>query len=119
MLFASSIDNNDKFIRKNGKFLTSADFSCVLNTHHFDFKQFLCHLMGTLCYQESCKKKIHFYYLFYKNVEYEKVDSTLYSELEIELKGIFAKFGRYFRNIDFGYLYNDKFDLLEKIEKNS
>ena len=63
--------------------------------------------MGILCYQESCKKKIHFYYLFYKNVEYDKVGSTLYSELEIELKTVFAKFEGYFKNIDFGYLYND------------
>ncbi|WP_149554609.1 hypothetical protein [Treponema pectinovorum] len=46
-------------------------------------------------------------------------EPSLYSELEIELKTVFAKFEGYFKNIDFGYLYNDKFDLLEKIEKKS
>ena len=120
MLFSSPIDNtNDVFIKTNGNFLNSTDFLCILNTHHFDFKQFLCHLMGIFSYQESCKKKIHFYYLFYKNVEYENNEPALYSELESELKTIFVKFGDHFKNIDFGYLYNDKFELLKKIEKTT
>lgn len=118
MLPIDYIDNtNDVFIKKNGRLLNAADFLCVLDTNHFDFKQFLCHLMGILGYRESCKKKIHFYYLFYKNMEYEKEAPALYSKLENELKIVFEQFGAHFKNIDFGYFYNDKFDLIKKIEK--
>lgn len=106
----------EEYISINGKFLTANDFDCKLETYHFDFKQFICHLMGILSYQEENDIKIHFYYLFYKNVDYEKKEeSNIYIQLEKEMAEIFGVFGQKFPKIDFGYLYNDKFSTLENI----
>lgn len=82
------------FLGLNGYFLTSNDFNCTLNTFHFDFKQFLCHLMGLLSEKKQDSKRIHFYYLFYQNDEYILHESReIYGELEIELKTVFHHFG--------------------------
>ena len=53
------------FIAIKNQLLTAEDFGCNLKTYHFDFKQFLCHLMGILQYQKENKVKVHFYYLFF------------------------------------------------------
>ncbi len=102
-------------------FLTSKDFGCNLDTNHFDFKQFLCHLLGILSYQESNqeskRKQIHFYYLFYKNEEYLKnVESKLYEELDDEMNLVIEHFRKLCPEIEFGYLYHNRYDTMNAIK---
>lgn len=124
-VFQELLDNNvkikkkDEYISIDGNYLHAKDFNCKISTTHFDFKQFLCHLMGILSYKEKNKKeKIHFYYLFYKNENYIEIGNRkIYKELENELSEIFEKFGEKFPAIDFGYFYNNKFDTLNYLKK--
>ena len=101
--------------------LTSEDFGVGRNSTHFDFKQFLCHLMGIISFHKTnAEVPIKFYYLFYgydnnnkttdKNFDFGKT----YCELEKELSAVAEAFAPVFEanNIEFGYLYNDKFDTL-------
>ena len=109
----------ENFIAINNQLLTAEDFGCKLITYHFDFKQFLCHLMGILQYQKENKVKVHFYYLFFKHTDYvNKERSKIYEELELELEEIFSIFSKKYNNIDYGYIYNDKFDTIKNIENN-
>jgi len=112
------IENNSKLIAIRDKLLRAEDFGCNLSTTHFDFKQFLCHLMGIVSYKKLMpKRKLHFYYLFYKNDEYEIFNNhNIYAELEEEIAEIFGKFGALFPEIEFGYCYNDKFDTLKSLK---
>ena len=106
------------YIGIDGQFLSSQDFGCNLKTHHFDFKQFLCHLMGICDCCSSTEKKVHFYYLFYKNSQYiEEESAKVYTELEEELNTIFSQFRKMYPNIDFGAMYNDQFDTLDAITR--
>ena len=109
----------ENFIAINNQLLIAEDFGCNLKTYHFDFKQFLCHLMGILQYQKENKVKVHFYYLFFKHTDYvNKERSKIYEELELELEEIFSIFSKKYNNIDYGYIYNDKFDTIKNIENN-
>ena len=109
----------ENFIAIKNQLLTAEDFGCNLKTYHFDFKQFLCHLMGILQYQKENKVKVHFYYLFFKHTDYvNKEMSKIYEELELELAEIFSVFSKKYNDIDFGYIYNDKFDTIKNIENN-
>lgn len=104
-----------EFISKDGKALSAKDFGCELKTSHFDFKQFLCHLMGIQSFDNK-GKKIHFYYLFYKNESFEKGEnSKIYKELEDEMNIIFKKYKEKYPKIDFGYFYNSSFDTIKGI----
>lgn len=118
---SNAITEKEKCLAVNNRFLSASDFGCNLQTSHFDFKQFLCHLMGILNYQKENKENnvnIHFYYLFYKNEEFVKQEnSKLYEELEEELKEIFSVFQKNYKSIDFGYFYNNKFDTIENLKK--
>ncbi len=105
------------YIGINNKFLTSKDFGCNLITNHFDFKQFLCHLLGILSYQELTRKHIHFYYLFYKNEEYLKnVKSKLYGDLEDEMNQVFDHFKKFCPGMEFGYMYYNRYDTMNAIK---
>jgi len=97
--------------------LLASDFGCYLKTFHFDFKQFLCHLMGIWSYaQEHREEEIYFYYLFYRNKLYEEVfNKELYQELEEEVRTIFNVFGKRFPNIHFGLCYHDRYDTLKEL----
>lgn len=99
-------------------FLLASDFGCNLNTFHFDFKQFLCHLMGISSYAMNHKdEQIFFYYLIYRNELYEnEYDSKLYTELEKEIEIVFDVFGKRFPHIHFGLCYNNKYDTLLEIK---
>ena len=44
--------------------------------------------------------------------------SKIYEELELELAEIFSVFSKKYNDIDFGYIYNDKFDMIQNIENN-
>lgn len=106
------------YIGVDGQFLTAQNFGCALETDHFDFKQFLCHLMGICDYCSSTKKRVHFYYLFYKNEKFIKEESDgVYTELEKELNTIFGHFKKLYPNIDFGAMYNNQFDTLDSITR--
>lgn len=98
--------------------LSASDFGCDLKTFHFDFKQFLCHLMGIYSYAEEHKdEEIYFYYLIYRNKLYEQeTKSKLYDELETEVKEVFKVFGKKFPSIHFGLCYNDKYDTLKELK---
>ncbi len=115
---SKKIVKSDEFISIDDNFLKAEDFGCNLSTTHFDFKQFLCHLMGIISYKNIHKKEnIHFYYLFYKNEACEIMgNDKIYAELEEEISEIFEKFEVSFPEIDFGYCYNDKFDTLKSLE---
>lgn len=99
------------------RLLDSSDFGIYLKTYHFDFKQFLCHLMGIIN-TTDIKIPKKFYYLFYKNTE--ECFKYIYEELEEEIKSIVSSeiiksvFSKY--NIDFGFIYNDKFDSLKTLK---
>lgn len=99
-------------------FLQAKDFGCELDTFHFDFKQFLCHLMGIWSYApKHPEEDIYFYYLIYRNKWYEEnYDKKLYEDLEIEVKSVFDVFRRRFPNIHFGLCYNDKYDTLKELK---
>lgn len=113
----NSKGNEEEYITISGNLLTAKDFGCELKTFHFDFKQFLCHLLGIL--NESKGEKVHFYYLFYKNELFIENEGTrLYEDLEAELKNIFSVFSDLFPTIEFGFMYNDKFDTLSEIRNN-
>ena len=67
--------------------------------------------------KDNKNKKIHFYYLFYKNNFYvENYDDKIYKELEKEVKIIFTVFRERFSNIDFGFCYNNKYDTLKELK---
>lgn len=106
--------------KETGKkdFLTASDFGCDLKTYHFDFKQFLCHLMGIWSYaEEHPEEEIYFYYLVYRNKLYEEsFDKKLYKELEKEVNTIFKVFKKLFPQIHFGLCYNNKYDTLEELQ---
>ncbi len=107
------------YIGINNSFLTPQNFGCNLKTNHFDLKQFLCHLMGILSNQESKGKRIHFYYLFYENEEYLKnMESKIYDDLKKEMDLVFKHFGglKNCRQIDFGYLFHNRFDTMNTIK---
>ena len=108
-------DGNGVFLAKGREFLTSKDFGCEIYISHFDFKKFICHLLGILN-DKKPNETVHFYYLFYKNNEFPE-SKSLYDELEKELDEIIIKFGEFFNNnkIDFGYFYNDSFNTLPEI----
>jgi len=110
-----SLDNSN-----DGKkhFLQASDFGCKLKTSHFDFKQFLCHLMGIWSYaQNHPSEEIYFYYLVYKNELYVKnYDKKLYEDFEAEVKTIFEVFGERFPKIHFGLCYNEKYDTLKELK---
>ncbi len=112
----------DKYLTVKGnteknRFLLASDFGCGIQTFHFDFKQFLCHLMGIWSYaQDHLEEKICFYYLIYRNKMYEEMfDKELYQELEKEVKTIFDVFGKKFPKIHFGLCYHDKYDTLKEL----
>ena len=111
----------EEFISIDGRHLSPKDFGCDLKTHHIDVKQFLCHLMGIDSYQrDNVKASVHFYYVFYFNSSYLLVGNKhLYSELQIELMVLFGKFSTIFPNIDFGFLYNDRFDTIKDLKKRT
>lgn len=117
-------ETKDKYITIKGNteknsFLLASDFGCKLNTFHFDFKQFLCHLMGILSYVKNIvSEEIFFYYLVYRNTQYEEIfeDKNLYTELEKEVKIIFDVFGNKFQNIHFGLCYHDKYETIEVLK---
>lgn len=117
------IEKNSEYISLDKKHLNAESFKCNISTTHFDFKQFLCHLMGILSYKaKNNNEKLHFYYLFYKNEEYLNLTNgskNIYSELEAEMSEIFGRFGKLFNEIDFGYCYSSKFDTLESLEKEN
>lgn len=108
-------DSNGIFLAKKGKFLTAKDFGCEIDISHFDFKQFLCHLLGILNDKDP-NEEVHLYYLFYKNKNFPEKD-ILYGELEKELNEITKIFGDFFKShkIDFGYFYNERFDKIQEI----
>ncbi len=115
-------NTDDTFISLKGnleknRFLLSSDFGCELDTHHFDFKQFLCHLMGIWSYAEkNPDEDIYFYYLVYRNKLYEdNFDPRIYMELEAEVKIIFGEFKKVFPQIHFGLCYNDRYDTLKEL----
>ena len=104
-------DNDDK-----KHFLQASDFGCKLKTFHFDFKQFLCHLMGIWSYaQNNPSEEIYFYYLIYNRLYEGTYGGNLYKELEAEVKTIFDVFGKRFPKIHFGLCYHDKYDTLRKL----
>lgn len=105
-------DNDDK-----KHFLHASDFGCKLKTFHFDFKQFLCHLMGIWSYaQNNPSEEIYFYYLIYRNRLYEETyGGNLYKKLEAEVKTIFEVFGKRFPKIHFGLCYSDKYNTLREM----
>ena len=114
---------NNKYITVKGdteknRFLLASDFGCELKTFHFDFKQFLCHLMGIWSYAQKHKdENIFFYYLIYRNKCYEKeFDGKLYQEFEAEVATIFDVFGKRFPNIHFGLCYHDKYDTMRDMK---
>ena len=90
-----------------------SDFDLKCNTHHFDLKQFICHLMGIISSNTKPGKKKQFVYLFYKNDSDEF--SNIYEQLEMEIKQIKDSFkwllDKY--NIHFSFEYNTKFDTLK------
>ena len=98
--------------------LFASDFGCELKTFHFDFEQFLRHLMGILSYAEEHKdEEIYFYYLVYKNDLYiQETKSKIYEELEAEMKEVFKVFGNRFPNIQFGLCYHSKYNTLEELK---
>jgi hypothetical protein len=97
--------------------LTSKDFGVDRKSTHFDFKQFLCHLIGIISDKAENKK---FYYLFYRYDNKAKDEnfnfSKTYCQLEKELGGVAKAFVPVFEKykIEFGYLYNNKFDTLTR-----
>lgn len=109
----------NEFISINGRFLEAKDFNCNIVTTHFDFKQFICHLLGILSYKNiNTNDRIHFHYMFYKNDEYLKIgNGNIYLELEKEMSEIFGRFTEIFPEIEFGYSYNRCFDTLKSLEK--
>ena len=116
------VDKNgitEKYISINGNYLEAVDFNCNISTTHFDFKQFICHVMGVLSYKiKNPNTKLHLFYLFYKNDEYLKNGNyTIYQELEKEMLEIFKVFSSSFPEIEFGYLYNNQFDTLKSLKK--
>lgn len=113
----------EQYISRNRNYLTAKDFiGCELKSSHFDFKQFICHLLGI---QNELEKnndsEVHFYYLFYKNNEFidneGKRGSQYYNELKDEVNKIFRFFKNKFPKIKFGYFFNDKFDTTEIVNK--
>lgn len=99
------------------RFLLASDFDCNIKTNHFDFKQFLCHLMGIISYaKRNPKENIYFYYLIYRNELFEKeTNSNIYNQLEAEMKEIFNVFGKIFPQIHFGLCYNNKYDTIKEL----
>lgn len=89
-----------------------SNFNLKCKTHHFDLKQFICHLMGIIS-NTSLEDKKQFVYLFYKNDSAEF--SIIYEELEMEIKQIKESFqwllDKY--DINFSFEYNTKFDTLK------
>lgn len=120
-------DNGTKteeyYISINNKFLTAKDFDCNWKGRHshFDFKQFLCHLMGILSYAEDHQnEEIYFYYLVYRNKLYEQeTKSKLYEEFEAEVNEVFNVFENKFPTIHFALCYNDKYDTLKELNEES
>lgn len=118
-------DNGSKYIslkrkdKRTVNYLLASDFGCELKTFHFDFKQFLCHLMGIISYAENHKEeKVYFYYLFYYNEDFDKNydKKHLYEELKAEVKTIFDVFKKRIpKNIHLGFCYHDKYDTLKKL----
>ena len=113
-------EKEERYVSINDKFLTAKAFNCNWKGRHshFDFKQFLCHLMGILSYAEDHKnEEIYFYYVIYRNELYEQeTKSKLYEELEAEVKEVFKVFGKKFPKIHFGLCYNYKYDTLEELQ---
>lgn len=112
-------EKKDKFlaVEDNGvrRLLQSDDFKINRKTTHFDFKQFICHLLGIISKRDSSKKTV-FAYLFYHNTdkEFEKT----YQQLQEEIEEIQTVFKPIFdaNKIEFGYLYNDHFSTIKKLE---
>lgn len=98
-----------------GKPLHPEDFELPKSKHHFDFKQFLCHLMGILSskeYQEG--RHINFFYLVYRSQD--PSFSQLYADFESEICAIIKRFQTIFKDqITFGLIYNSKFDTLRSL----
>jgi hypothetical protein len=102
-----------KIIGKDSKPLSPEDFGLPESKHHFDFKQFLCHLMGILSSEQYKNgQHINFFYLFYKADYCPEV----YEELEAEMENIANRFSKILGDkITFGCIYNTKFDTLASI----
>lgn len=102
-----------KVIGKDGKPLSPEDFGLPKSKHHFDFKQFLCHLMGILSSEQYKNgQHINFFYIFYKADHCPEV----YEELEAEMENIANRFSKILGDkITFGCIYNTKFDTLTSI----
>jgi len=102
-----------KIIGKDSKPLSPEDFGLPESKHHFDFKQFLCHLMGILSSEQYKNgQHINFFYLFYKAGHCPEV----YEELEAEMENIANRFSKILGDkITFGCIYNTKFDTLTSI----
>lgn len=115
--------SEEQYVSINDQFLTAKDFNCEWKERHshFDFKQFLCHLMGILSYTEDHQnEEIYFYYLIYRNELYEQeTKSKLYEELELEIKEVFKVFREKFPKIHFGLCYNNKYDTLKELKTKS
>ena len=124
-LFLSGLPNFDNetetFLSCGKNLLTAKDFGCEIDISHFDFKQFICHLLGILN-DKKPNEEVHFYYLFYKNKEFPEGEK-LYYKLEEEMNEIIRKYGDFFKShrIDFGYFFNERFERIQEIslEKNS
>lgn len=90
------------------------DFGVETDIIHFDFKQFICHLLGIISFRKKHPAEpIRFYYLFYYNPAYKNI----YDKLEAEIKSVASAFIKVFEQYDikFGYLYNDQFDTLSTL----
>ena len=120
-LIVKNNDSIDEYISIDSNYLTAKDFGCILETSHFDIKQFICHLLGIISYHKAnTNYKIHFYYLFYKNQEYiEYSKNNIYIALEKEIAEIFRVFSPLFPEIDFGFLYNQEFNTITDIRKET
>lgn len=114
---ASVTENNKKktIISIGGRPLHPEDFGLPKSKHHFDFKQFLCHLMGILSSKEYKEgRPINFFYLVYRSQD--PSFSQIYSELESEICAIIKRFQTIFKDqITFGIIYNSKFDTLRSL----
>lgn len=118
VLHCFNIDINTIEIVKQQYRIYKNMFGISAKTNHFDFKQFLCHLMGIMCSCKSDKsEKKELLYLFYHN-DHNNYEKT-YLELENEIKNIKKAFSNLLAeyNIVFNYAYNNKFDTITNITR--
>ena len=99
--------------------LTHDDFGVhieQMNRERFDFKQFICHLLGIISFRENHPvEPIKFYCLFYRIND--AAFDAVYQQLEQEIKAVAAAFSSVFQHyrIEFGFIYNNDFDTLNSL----